>query len=211
MRGLITAGGDLTNQEIFSEEYDKADIRIAVDSGIEFYYRYKKLPEMVLGDFDSISKDGKEFISDERIETSSFPPEKDYTDLELGIEYLAEKGCRKIVILGAVGDRIDHSLANLFMMVRFYKKGIDLILKNNLMKIQVVEEEIEIQKDYKFLSVVPVSQEGIEITLEGFYYPLKNHPVEMGSTLAVSNFLTGERGRIKISKGTGFVIETNEK
>lgn len=211
MRGLITAGGDLTNQEIFSEEYDKADIRIAVDSGIEFYYRYKKLPEMVLGDFDSISKDGKEFISDERIETSSFPPEKDYTDLELGIEYLAEKGCRKIVILGAVGDRIDHSLANLFMMVRFYKKGIDLILKNNLMKIQVVEGEIEIQKDYKFLSVVPVSQEGIEITLEGFYYPLKNHPVEMGSTLAVSNFLTGERGRIKISKGTGFVIETNEK
>lgn len=211
MIGLITAGGDLTNQEIFIEEYNKADICIAVDSGIEFYYRYEKEPEIVLGDFDSISEEGREFIMERKIETSSFPPEKDYTDLELGIDYLIEKGCKKIILLGAVGDRIDHSLANLFMMVRFYKKGISVILKNNLMKVQVLEGEIEIKKNYAFLSVVPVTSEGIELTLEGFYYPLKNHPVEMGSTLAVSNYLTGDTGRIRISKGTGFVIETNEK
>lgn len=210
MIGLITAGGDITNQEVFLEEYVKADIRIAVDSGIEFYCRYKKMPDIVLGDFDSISEKGRRFIKEEKIETSSFPQEKDYTDLELGIDFLKEKGCRKIVVLGAVGDRIDHSLANLFMMVHFYKLGISVKLKNNLMKVQVLEGEIEIKKNYKFLSVVPVSQEGIELTLEGFYYPLKNHPVEMGSTLAVSNYLTEETGRILISKGTGFVIETNE-
>ncbi|MDO5649259.1 MAG: thiamine diphosphokinase [Gallicola sp.] len=210
MRGLITAGGELTEEKIFLEEYKKSTLRIAADSGVEFYQRSKKVPDLVVGDFDSILQGGKAFIKDKSIPVFSFPKEKDYTDLELGIEYLIEQGCREITILGGIGNRIDHSLANLFMMIRYYREGVSIVLRNDLMKIQVLEGSMELEKDYEFISVVPANSKSITVTLKGFYYPLEKREMVLGSTLGVSNYLVEESGFIDIIKGTAFIIQTNE-
>lgn len=211
MIGLITAGGEITSPKVFMEEYNKSDFRIAADSGVEFYLRNGVVPDRVLGDFDSISKEGKSFIKEKKISVSSFPPEKDYTDLELCIDFLIEKGCKNITILGGVGDRMDHSLANLFMMIRFYKAGITIALRNDLMKIQVLEGKLSLKKEYEFLSVVPADPLGIVASLEGFYYPLDNRKIPLGSTLGVSNYIIEEEGHIDIAEGTAYIIQTNER
>lgn len=210
MIGLITAGGDLTGKEVFLEEFNKSEISIAADSGIRFFYEYEKIPSVVLGDFDSISEKGKDYIRKHKIEMFTYPTEKDSTDLEIGIHYLVDRGCKDIRILGALGDRIDHSLGNLLLMVRFFEEGIRIVLKNDLMKIQIIDGRIEIRKNYKFVSVLPISSDKVTISMKGFYYPLDHRKMSRGSTLGISNYLIEEIGEIEVSNGKVFLIETNE-
>ena len=211
MIGLLTAGGDLSRKKVFLSCYQKADLKIAVDSGSEYYYKYKKLPDLVLGDFDSISKDAYHYLSRNKIELKKFPPEKNATDLELGIDYLISKGCEKVQVLGGIGNRVDHSLANIFLLKKYFDQGIEIVLINDLMELEMIKGRITVYNHYQYSSILPITDKGIKLSLKGFYYPLENYYYPFGSTLGVSNYLVGDRGEIEIHEGLAILVKTNEK
>ena len=210
MRGLVTAGGDLVSPEIFKEEYGKVDYKIAVDSGMKFFLKNNCRPDIVIGDFDSISKEGKDFIKENKIPIKEYSAKKDWTDLELGIEYLINKGCQSITILGGTGTRFDHSLANIFMLARYYQKGIQLILRNDFNRIQVTDNLVTIPKKYKYLSILPIFSEGAVVTLQGVAYPAKETKLIFGSTRGVSNEIIEEQATISVLDGLVYIVESNE-
>lgn len=109
--GLLFTGGEQANlRTIKNIIKTKEDFfLIAADSGLETTDKLGLMPDLILGDMDSIkNKNLLEKYSS--AETKIFPVEKDFTDTELGFKYAIEKNCKAIYIFGAGGGRTDHLL-----------------------------------------------------------------------------------------------------
>ena len=90
------------------------DYVICADGGWDIATELGILPNLLIGDFDSIKSplpDG--------IETIKFLPEKDYTDLDLAIRTAVEKGYSHLTVIGGIGGRLDHTIANIQLLSHY--------------------------------------------------------------------------------------------
>ena len=136
---------------------------------------------------------------------------KDETDTHLAVNYAILKGYTDITIIGGIGSRIDHSLGNIYLLRTINKNGINgrIVNENNI--IHLVDKKIVLskKKDY-FTSIIPISLNGIHISITGFLYPLDDQHIEFGSTRGISNEITEDYGIIKIYNGEALVIESKD-
>ncbi len=168
---------------------------------------------MILGDFDSVDSHILEKYKQLKIETVTFPSEKDYTDMELAVEYAVQKGFKHVVMIGASGTRLDHTLANIQLLEKYHFMGIDLEIIDNNNHIKIISDNTDIKIKYKkdyFVSLVPVTETIEGLTLEGFKYPLDNVIVKRGTTFLISNEITQKTGRIILKKGTALVFVSKD-
>ena len=86
------------------------------------------IPDIVIGDFDSISSHEIKWITEKAVETRRFPPEKDQTDFELALDHAMKIGCKEIQVFGALGGRMDHTLANISLLSNPSYSNIDIWL-----------------------------------------------------------------------------------
>ena len=119
MRGIVIAGGEGPTPEVLKKIAAGADIVAAADSGVAAAENAELKADWVLGDMDSLDKISRlEKYPSDRI--LRFPPDKDFTDTELAMTLLREKGCDEIWISGGGGGRIDHLLAIRSLFEREY-------------------------------------------------------------------------------------------
>ena len=110
MRGIAFIGGEGPSHSALREIAGGADILVAADSGLVLCEDAGLKPDWVLGDMDSLRDIGRlEKYPADRIIRS--PADKDFTDTELAINFLNEKGCDEIWLAGGGGGRLDHLLA----------------------------------------------------------------------------------------------------
>lgn len=98
------------------------------DHMLEFYRISGVLPDILLGDFDSVSKDAYEFFLSKGVNKLKYPEKKDMTDSHIAVEYAINLGFEYIRLLGATGTRLDHSLGNIMMMKKYYSQGINFLM-----------------------------------------------------------------------------------
>lgn len=202
---LILAGGEEVGEKTVLKYAEKANFIIGADKGAETAYRYKFDLDLVVGDFDSINSEILNHFNTEIIE---YPKEKDKTDLELAIDILEKKGYKNIIIINALGNRIDHTLGNVFLLEKYPKINIRII--DNISETFLVNKnEIVLRNKIGYiLSIIPISK-NIEIeNLTGVKYPLQNKKVERGSSLCISNLIEERECLISIKKGRAFMIIT---
>lgn len=207
MSVLIIGSGSNIDKDIFDSEKLNVEYVICADGGLEKAENLKIVPNIIIGDLDSVNKVVLQKYLDMNIELLKYPEEKDFTDMELAIDYAVEKGFKDIVLIGASGSRLDHTMANIMLIERYYKKGnnIKIIDNNNYVEILINNMEITNKKNF-YVSIVPISDSIEGITLIGFKYPLNGVKVNRGSTLCISNQIISEKGRIILSKGTALVF-----
>lgn len=212
MIGVLVAGGELSNNKIFKKYISKSDFSVAVDSGGDIFYKNNILPNLLVGDLDSIDKKSLTYFKDNKIKIEKYPCEKDLTDLEIGLNSLINNGCDKIYALGTIGSRIDHSLANIMILKKMYDLNYKCYMINDKNRVQYIEskKEIIINKEYENISIVPLSENGINVSLEGFYYKITDYEMELGSTTGISNYLLNNEGSIKLNRGRALIIESND-
>lgn len=207
MVALIIANGDDVDKTSF--ENMNIDYVICADGGLEKAEKLQVVPDLILGDFDSVHGDVLEKYK-KSSEIMKYPAEKDFTDMELSIEIAVKKGFRDIVLVGATGGpRLDHSLANMMLLEKYYKLGINIIIVDNNNKIQIISNNCNMLLDKKretFVSLIPLTEEINGLTLEGFKYPLDRVIVKRGSTLCVSNEIISDKGRIILERGTALLF-----
>ena len=203
---IIGNGSDLEKSFI---ENINIDYVICADGGLEKAENLNLRPNLILGDFDSVDSTVLDYYKNLNIETVTFPTEKDYTDMELAVEYAVNKGFNNITLIGASGTRLDHTLANIQLLEKYHHMGINIEIIDNNNHIRIISDNSDIEiinkKDY-FVSLVPVTETIEGITLEGFKYPLNNVNVKRGTALLISNEITNNVGRIILKKGTALVF-----
>lgn len=211
MRVLILTGG--TVNVSFASEYIKTwdpDQVITADKGLLYAKKLGITPDIILGDFDSCNKDiMKEFSTEEKIIA---PCEKDDTDTALAMIKAKEIGADEILLIGATGTRLDHVLGNIGQLVFAQKQGMKTQIVDENNRIQVLEHEHTISKDCqfgKYVSFVPV-YEAKGVTLKGFKYPLYDHTLVFHESLAISNELKEDQGKISYKEGCLLMIESRD-
>lgn len=214
MKAVIFAGGDIKNYDAVKRHLAGADIIICADGGVYHAFRMGVKPGAVVGDMDSITGDDLRRIEAMKIERIKFPPEKDFTDTELALEIALQKGASEAVILAGVGDRPDHSLANMLLLVNFKKRGLEVKLAGENWEMFLIQGEKEISgQKGDLLSLIPLGAEAEEIETGGLYYPLRRETLPMGSSRGISNVFLGEKATVKVRRGLllGVKLDMNQK
>ncbi|MFA6532497.1 MAG: thiamine diphosphokinase [Patescibacteria group bacterium] len=207
-RVVIFVNGNLSDLGQAKKIIIKTDYLIAADGGANLFKKLGLTPNIVIGDMDSIKpKLLKKYKS------INYPRKKDKTDFELAIDYCFKNKFQEIIIFGILGDRIDHMMANIFLIAKIQSE-------NKLIKIKIIEgnkeifvlnKEIIIEgKIGDEISIIPISDKLEKITTEGLEYQLKNDYLLFGSTKGVSNVMNKTKSKITASAGIA-VIEHNSQ
>ena len=208
MIGLIVSNGNINNYEKLISTLNKSDYIICADGGIRHLRAIDKSPDIVLGDLDSVGDEDLKYIKRKNIKTEKFPPIKDKTDTDLALDFLIEMGCSEIYFLGATGDRIDHTLANIFLLDSLLEKGIRGIILDDKNDIYLLDDKLKLfGEENSFISIIPISQSGVEISISGCFYNLDRVSIPFGSTQGISNEIVEEFANILIHKGKAIIIK----
>ena len=158
MKILIITGGNVKKeflQKILQEnEYKKI---IAADRGLEILNEINVKPDYIIGDFDSVNKEILEQYKN--IPITYLKPEKDFTDTHMALKLAMEQGAKKITIVGAIGTRFDHSIANIHILKEALENNIEAEIIDEHNKIKLINKDTEIKKDdkYKYISLIPLT------------------------------------------------------
>ena len=118
-----------------------------------------------------------------------------------------------ITILGALGKRMDHSLANIHILKYALDAQVPCQIVDEYNKIYLINKNQTLYKDKtygKYISLLPLTSKVEGITLKGFKYPLEKYSLSVGISLGVSNEIVEEVVNIKLKKGILIVIESRD-
>ena len=202
MKALAILNGNIEDLGILIKQEKEFDFILSADGGTDYCLKASLIPDVVIGDLDSISEDTLKKINENQISVEKFPVKKDATDSELALDYLVHKGFNDITIVGATGNRMDHTLANIFLLDKLNDKGIKgrIIDENNT--IYLVDNRLYLDKvENSFISIIPIADSGTTISLKGFEYELNKVQIDFGSTHGISNIIVEDKGYIEVHKG----------
>ena len=196
---VIISGGNIQNG--FALDFLKKRIKeggreslalVAADSGMEWFMRNREfIPDLAVGDFDSLSEEGKKYMESlNGLKIIRLKPEKDDSDTQSAVNHMISEGSREILILGATGTRLDHVLANLGLLSMGREKGVHIALADQWNYITLVDSGTVLKKEGqfgKYVSFFTVGGDVSGLTLKGFKYPLDGYDLTVAdSGLTVS-------------------------
>ena len=218
MKVLIITGGNIDDDFAFSFLSDKNyDEVIAVDGGLAFVDRAQavlqnfKLTHLV-GDFDTIASDILEkYIHQEDICVHQYVPEKDYTDLELALKKAMDLNAKNAIIIGGIGGRLDHTIANIQLLANYTEYFNELIMMDGRNKCFVLNSTqktgIDISADSdSYISLFSLSEQCSGVSISGVKYPLNDHTLTNTFPLGVSNEFKEKNAALCIKGGTLLVV-----
>lgn len=208
-RAVIFSNGDLADVSRVKKMLKKTDFIIAANGGTKHILKLGRLPDVVIGDLDSLDKKTKKKLERNKVAIISYPSDKDWTDTELGIKYAVKQGFKEIILTGFLGRRIDHLLANLLMMAGLIDKLDRLMIVEGKQEIYVVKDGLEIKgKQGDLVSLIPLLGDCQGVTTRGLKYRLDNESLEFGKSRGVSNVMLAGKARIDLKKGKLLVIKS---
>lgn len=193
----------------------EADRRVGADRGALYLVEQGYDPDMALGDFDSVTEEELERIrSRSRRFVSCDPVWKDLTDTEMAMTWAMEQGAQDLVLVGVLGSRLDHSLANVHLLRKALEAGVRCRIVDAQNEVQLMngQHPLVLHPDHRYtqVSLLPLSLEVTGINLSGFLYPLNEATLTIGQSLGISNVLVGEQGVIKVRDGLLLVIRSTD-
>lgn len=206
-RCILLSAGPAGEYDRVIPQVGSGDFVIACDSGYEAAIKYGLRVDMIVGDFDSYHG-----AIPQDIEVERSPAEKDDTDTMLGAKIALGRGCRDFLLLGALGGRLDHTIANLQLLSFLRDNGADGMIASNSAKCRALRGgTLTLEREPGYLSVFAWGGVCGGVTLEGVKYPLSDAHLDPGFALGVSNEFAAERARVTVREGTLLVCIVNEK
>ena len=206
MKALIVLGGDAPDSALLARCAKGADLLIAADKGLEAVDEAGIMPDLLLGDMDSVDQSVLSRFSG-RAEIERLPCEKDDTDGGHAVAVALARGAKEITILGALGGRMDHALANLMLLKRAYLGGASAEILDERVRIVRIDREITLcGAAGDTISLIPIG-EARGVTLDGFYYhSAEELTFDFVHPLGISNVVTKDRARIAVREGDLFLF-----
>jgi thiamine pyrophosphokinase len=204
MRAVIFANGYLNQPSRVRSLLNPDDLLIAADGGAAQMQALNLLPKAAIGDFDSLDPASLKALEIAGVEILVFPSKKDLTDLELALQYAQSQGIKDILILGALGNRWDQTLANLLLPAASAYEDLYIRLLDGNQELTLIQAGQTLRLEGQAgdtLSLIPLAGDATGITTQGLKYPLNGEPLSFGNTRGVSNVLLGDSASITLEKG----------
>ena len=186
---------------------------ICADSGIRHAVGLGLPIDQILGDFDSVYPELLEEVRRQHLPEQVFPSEKDDTDTELALHTAMELpgDDHQILLMAAMGTRMDHTLANILLLKQAADRQVPcrIVDDDNVIEMLKGPAQMEVRPELfpwhageqMYVSLLPVFSDASGVTLKGFYYPLQDGTIPAGVSLGISNQLTAGTGTISLREG----------
>ena len=201
MTTYALVGASDFNAAYFAERVARGafDVVIAVDGGFASLEAAGCVPDLALGDFDSLG-----FVP-EGVPVKLFPAEKDASDMELALEEALTCGAGTVEVYGALGGRLDHTLANLSLLASFAERGLDVVAVGERERIALLVGPGELlieAADEGIVSDISLTDASTGVVEEGLKYELDGATLTNRTSWGLSNELVGTAARISVESGT---------
>lgn len=197
----IFAGGEI-------HDYDNIHLPensyvICADGGYAHSQELNIKPDIIIGDFDTLDR---ALIEDKK--NIRYPAEKDDTDTMLAIKYALERGYKEISIYGALGGRIDHTIANIQSLMFIQSHGGRGTIYGDTEILTVIENSSAIfpRRNGFYFSVFSLSDKSEGVTIKGVKYPLSDATLTSDFPLGVSNKITADFCDLEVKSGVLLII-----
>ncbi len=212
--GIVANGS--WDKEWGREELSRAEWVICADGGGNGALASGRMPNVLIGDLDSISRENLKYCQEAGVEIIVYPKEKDETDLELAFQYVRRKfygqeqhhenKSIELCLYGFSGGRADHFMGNLALMLAFAKLGLTIKAKDRNQTLWIIggEEAIDGEEGQE-ISLVPLTEQAL-VSTTGLYYPLHRSVLYQTSPRGVSNVFTGSQATVTVHEGWLLVV-----
>jgi thiamine pyrophosphokinase len=202
-RFTLLLGGDLVVTPRLGAQVEGTRV-IAADSGIRHAAVLGLEPELWVGDFDS-SDDALQSLM-ARVPRETFPAEKDRTDGELAVDIAIEKGASELVLAGAFGGpRADHAFLHMTMAMRLAERGLKVTLTSGDQEgLPLLPGVTALDYgDRTLFSILGFTD--LVVSISGARWPLAKRDVPFGSSLTLSNFVSGSLS-VELTSGRAVLV-----
>lgn len=209
-RCVIISAGEIHDYKETKFFLQPDDFFIFCDGGLSHADGLCVVPELIVGDFDSCDPAvlSKYAGTAGHPEIVKLPREKDDTDTLYAAKLAVERGFSDFLLLGAMGGRFDHALANISILL--YLDGLrkKAVLIDDYSKMQIVgKEPFFIEDNCSYFSVLTVAGDVSGVTIKNAKYPLENASLSANFQLGVSNeVLPGKVAEVCVASGRVLVV-----
>jgi thiamine pyrophosphokinase len=198
---VVLCNGEPPSRTLLARAVKHADLFVCADGGANTARQHDVMPDLVIGDLDSVSAGTLRWCRGTRIVRVR---RQDNTDLEKALDHLLTKGVGNVLILGAAGGRLDMTLGNLSVLWNYTSRMTITCAGDGWRAHPVVGTLVLAARPKSTVSLVPFgSCSGI--TLGGLQYPLRNARMSIGE-IGVSNVAVRARVSVTVKRGRMLVL-----
>ena len=202
-RAVVLCNGPQPPVPLLGYWLNGSDLFVCTDAAGHPYDHLPRAPDVVIGDFDSLAgrilsgRGGPKFLQ---------VADQYTTDSEKALLYLEAEGFEEVVLMGATGWRLDHTLYNVHLLERFADR-LRIIIAGHHADTVRLGPDSQVSLDLLpgvLFSVIPACGTVTGVTFEGAMYPLLGETIEPGGPAMISNRVT--MSPLLVSVGTGSLL-----
>ena len=210
-RIIIFANGELPDLNKARLLLETEDYILCADGGTRHAAALDIRPQLIIGDMDSAEKGQLRAFQDADVPLELFSHEKDQTDLELAIDRAIELAPRQIIIIGALGGRLDQTLGNLALLTDHRLKTFDVRLDDGVEEVFLCRDQAEIRgRPGDLVSLIPRLGAVSGIRTKGLRWPLNDETLYPDKTRGISNELLEEMAYVSIGSGQLLIVHRRQ-
>ncbi len=202
MKAVVAANGSLPDLTPFRHLIAEADLVVAADGGARALLEEGLSLTALVGDMDSLPPPLLARWRTTGGDTVVAPTAKDETDLELALTLALDRGARQIIVLGALGGRVDHATANMLLLAAPLLVGVETSIVDVGTRIVAVRDRVRLAgRPGDVLSLVPITARVEGVVTEGLLYPLCSETLRLGVPRGVSNVFVQDVATVQVAEG----------
>ncbi|HLO29763.1 MAG TPA: thiamine diphosphokinase, partial [Anaerolineales bacterium] len=206
-RIIIFANGELPDIDKARLLLRPDDYIICADGGTRHALALAVSPKIIIGDMDSVEKGQLQKLKDDDVPMELYPRDKNETDLELAIQGAIELKPKQIIILGALGGRLDQTLGNITLLSDVRLSTFDVRLDDGVEEIFLCRDQSQVHgRIGDLVSLIPWQGAVSNIQTNNLKWPLNNETLYPNKTRGISNQLLDETATISIGSGLLLIV-----
>lgn len=210
-RALIFVNGCLSNLESVHKLILPDDVLIAADGGLQHILMLGLVPSVLIGDLDSLSRENRHVLETGDTRIYQYPHDKNETDFELALHYAVETGYREMLIVAALGGRLDQTIGNLMLLTDPILAGLDIRADDGVEEAFFTRTSCRLRgKPGDLISLIPWGGEATGVTTDGLRWPLSGDILKPHKTRGISNELLGGTASVVIQSGLLLVVHRRQ-
>ena len=206
-RIIIFANGELPDLNQARLILRNDDYIVCADGGTRHALALNIRPNLIIGDMDSAEKNQLQKLKEEDVSIELFPHDKNETDLELAINRAVELKPEQIVIVAALGGRLDQTLGNIALLNNTRHSPLDIRLDDGVEALFLCRDQVQVHgRSGDLVSLIPWQGAASNVQTQNLKWPLKNETLYPDKTRGISNEMLGDTASISIGSGLLLIV-----
>jgi thiamine pyrophosphokinase len=209
---LVFANGDPESTDWVRQQLARATAVIAADGGADYVLAAGGIPDVVIGDLDSLADSKRAALEAAGVAFIQHPTAKDETDLELALLYAVGTSDEPVDVVAGLGGRLDQLLANILLLLHPALQQRSIHFVTPYQTIWLIDGETEVRGEPgDTVSLIPLGGDVHVRTTTGLAWPLHDEILTVGPARGVSNEMTGDRASITVASGDLLCVHTTRE